>query len=191
MRAYAPPDTRTRRHPWGLNSNSARGAETRLVLRLKAGVKRSHCGTCGEFLYRNPTVGVAVLLLDGESVLLARRVGSFGGRWCIPCGHVEWNEDVRDAARREFLEETGIEVVLGPVFDVRSNFHDPNRQTVGVWFLGERSGGVLEPGPEVSEVRFFPLHDLPEEMAFPTDVVVCANLARWIGKRGPEPGQCR
>ena len=79
----------------------------------------------------------------------------------------------------------GIEVALGPVFDVQSNFHDPERQTVGVWFWGERSGGVLEPGPEVSEVRFFPLRDLPGEMAFPTDVVVCGKLAERIGKEGP------
>ena len=164
---------------------------TGLVLREEAGAKRSYCNSCGEFLYRNPTVGVAVLLLEGERVLLARRLGSFSGEWCVPCGHVEWNEDIREAARREFLEETGLEVVLGPVFDVQSNFHDPERQTVGVWFLGEWSGGVLEPGPEVSEVRFFPLRELPGEMAFPTDVIVCGKLAECIGKGGAVTGGVR
>ena len=66
------------------------------------------CEKCGFILYRNPTVGVAVILLHGDRILLGRRSrGRYEGAWCIPCGHVEWGEEVRTAARREFLEETG------------------------------------------------------------------------------------
>jgi len=75
--------------------------------------KRLYCVSCDKVHYRNPTVGVAVILAEHSQLLLVRRIGSYDGMWCIPCGHLEWGEDVRDAAAREFAEETGLEVAVG------------------------------------------------------------------------------
>ena len=141
------------------------------------------CNRCRITLYRNPTVGVAVILLEEDRILLVKRRGSYEGMWCIPCGHVEWDEDVREAARREFYEETGIKVKVGPVFAVHSNFHDRDHQTVGIWFWGNRVGGSLCPGSDASEVRFFKLSNLPSHMAFPTDLKVCGLLLKALNKR--------
>ena len=150
-----------------------------LVPTIRGGLPRPGCASCGFVHFRNPAVGVAVVLLDDAGrVLLGRRsAGGNVGEWCIPCGYVEWGEDIRDAARREFLEETGIDVAIGDVCAVHSNFHNPNSLTVGVWFYGQIAGGEPRASDDLDLVDWFPPGAPPEPLAFPTDLLVLAELA--------------
>lgn len=141
---------------------------------------RSHCETCNVIHYRNPTVGVAMIVMRESRLLLVERTGTDTGSWCIPCGHVEWGEDIRDAARREAMEETGLDVMPGPVFAVHSNFHNPDQLTVGVWFWSFENSGRLNPGSDALQARFYSINALPEKMAFPTDTLVCEKIRSLI-----------
>ena len=145
---------------------------------LRGGQLRPRCVDCGRTVFHNPAVGVAVVVLDDAGrLLLGRRSRNYAGEWCIPCGYVEWDEDARVAAAREFLEETGLEVHVEGVAAVHSNFHDANQHTVGIWFRGRVGGGELQAGDDLDAVGYFPLDDLPGSLAFPTDALVVAQLA--------------
>jgi ADP-ribose pyrophosphatase YjhB (NUDIX family) len=151
--------------------------------------------------YRNPVVGVAAVILENDvrallgeeavrplrrdgaaapRVLLARRAVTFRGRYCFPCGYVEFDEEVREALVRETREETGLEIVPREVAAVHSNFHDPDGQSVGIWLRAHPVGGRLAPGDDVDALLFAPFPDPGVPLAFPTDALVLESLARTV-----------
>jgi 8-oxo-dGTP diphosphatase len=70
-----------------------------------------------------PLPGVGVLILRARKVLLGRRRGSHGaGSWAPPGGHIDEGEGPAETARREVLEETGLQIEhprVGPVTEDR------------------------------------------------------------------------
>lgn len=151
---------------------------------------RRRCPSCGYVQYRNPVVGVAAVILESDlpsdpggrggppRVLLGRRVMRVpqGGFWCLPCGYVEFDEDVREALARETFEETGLIAEADSVFAVQSNFHDPDRQTVGIWFRVRVTGGTARPGDDLDDLRWVSPGEPGLPLAFPTDTCVLRKL---------------
>jgi ADP-ribose pyrophosphatase YjhB (NUDIX family) len=127
-------------------------------------------------------VGAAVAIRDAAGLLLLVQRGprQFGaGRWCFPCGFVEWGEDVAAAARREALEEAGVEVRLGAIVQVATNLHEPSRPTIGIWFAATLvdPGAVPKAGDDAVGVAWVDPAN-PPELAFPTDRALLDRLAR-------------
>jgi ADP-ribose pyrophosphatase YjhB (NUDIX family) len=152
---------------------------TALADRRVGGRIRKACPACGWVHFRNPAVGVAGVVIEGDRLLLVQRGPSAtrSGFWCIPCGYLDYGEDVRAGAAREVIEETGLQVDIGEVLWVASNYHDPAKLTVGIWFDATVVGGELRAGDDAVDAGYFPLDDLPE-LAFETDAELIATLVR-------------
>jgi 8-oxo-dGTP diphosphatase len=60
-----------------------------------------------------------VFVKDGKILLLKRDVEPFKGSWHVVGGHVEEDESLKAAVKREFKEETGLDIAVGDVIDAR------------------------------------------------------------------------
>jgi 8-oxo-dGTP diphosphatase len=102
-----------------------------------------------------PRLGSAVLVIDGDRILLGKRNKEpLRGYWVIPGGGVRWGESIRDAAKREYLEETGLEIeVLDPI-RVYEIIKPPLEHRVIIYSWGRVVRGELMPSSDLSEVRF-------------------------------------
>ena len=133
------------------------------------------CSACGYGFVLVVPGAAAIVVDDGKILLMRRRYTRTAGLWCIPQGKVELDEDVRQTARRELQEETGLEVELRELFFVHSGLDVPGRPVLGVWFKAEVTGGELTPGDDALEVRYFPL-EAPPDLAFEADRLVIEKL---------------
>jgi 8-oxo-dGTP diphosphatase len=56
-------------------------------------------------------VGIGVMIMKDGKVLLGRRKGAHGeGQYAWPGGHMEYMESFENCAKREVMEETGMEI---------------------------------------------------------------------------------
>lgn len=82
-----------------------------------------------------PWSGVGVVVWKGDHVLLVQRAKQpRRGEWSIPGGSHEVGETARQAAVREVMEETGVEIDLGPIIDVIDTIHRDSDGVVAMHF---------------------------------------------------------
>lgn len=114
-----------------------------------------------------------MLITGNHCVLLGKRSDSsfLAGKWCLPCGYIEYNEDFLTAAAREVREETGLEVALDSIVNVTSNFLSEKIHSLVIVLLAHITGGELQPGDDITELGWFAPGHLPE-MAFEADIQI-------------------
>jgi 8-oxo-dGTP diphosphatase len=115
----------------------------------------------------NVTVDVVVLIVDeGElQALMVRRGGPpYQGRWALPGGFVEVDEDLETAARRELLEETGVsadEAWIDQLATYGAPKRDPRGRTLSVaWMAILPSSSDPSAGSDASHAAWKPVDAL-------------------------------
>lgn len=113
-----------------------------------------------------------VLILNEENkILLHKRRDN--GFWAYPGGSMELGESFEECAKREVLEETGLECLELSYFTHQSgskmHYVYPNGDeiyTAGIVFVCRKYRGELKvEESEVIEQRFFSLDDLPTNIS--------------------------
>jgi len=138
-----------------------------LEVREHDGVPRLQCGRCGFVFYQNPVPAVgAILLREGNVVLVRRKYEPRAGDWSLPAGFVEYGEHHKEALVREVKEETNLDIRIRQLFDVYTAMDDPRTHVIIILYLADIVGGELRAGDDAVEARFFPLDDLPANIAF-------------------------
>jgi ADP-ribose pyrophosphatase YjhB (NUDIX family) len=128
--------------------------------------ERLVCQRCTFVFYLDPKVAVATIVTDDRGhILLVRRAIEPGyGKWVIPGGYVDRGEEVRSAAIRETLEESGIEIRLERLVNIYSY---TGRVPVIIVYAATMTGGCLGCDDEGLEARFFEPDSIPwEDLAF-------------------------
>jgi 8-oxo-dGTP diphosphatase len=129
--------------------------------------ERLVCGSCSFVFYLGPKlVAGAIVELDGGIVLIQRSIEPGYGKWTFPGGFVERGEVAEDAAARETLEETGLEIEVSGIVGLYT--YEDQIPAIAV-FAAKVLGGEPTPLDETLDVERFPRNELPwSEMAFPS-----------------------
>jgi ADP-ribose pyrophosphatase YjhB (NUDIX family) len=108
-----------------------------------------------------------VLVVRGDRVLLTRRAKDpYAGYWETPGGFQNDGEHPSDAARREAMEELGINVKLTGILGIYVDRYDDEQWTQTIVYLAETDDEPRVADGEIEEWRWFGPDELPTQMAF-------------------------
>ncbi len=110
----------------------------------------------------DPVLGGAsgLVVRDGKVLLIRRGKEPYKDHWSLPGGGVEPGERVREAVRREVLEETGLEVDVGSVAGYREEILGPDEHYIVLAFHCTVTGGEILAGDDAAECAYVDLKEL-------------------------------
>ncbi len=146
------------------------------------GRERPQCPGCGHVHYMNPGSAAAGVVLDSDRrlLLIRRRIRPFKGDWALPAGYQEVDESPAETASREIREETGVKVEIVRLLDLLWVPDDPRKPANVAVFLCQQSGGILRPGSDALDARWFELNDLPTNLGFGNEKILMKHFRKEL-----------
>ena len=142
--------------------------------------------------YQRPSVTVDLVIFtvykrELLALLIRRGREPFKGMWALPGGFVRIHEPLDETARRELVEETGLEgedVYLEQLYTFGAPDRDPRTRVITVTYFALIRDGksrALRATTDAAEVRWFNVYDLPP-LAFDHPEIIEAALRRLRSK---------
>lgn len=124
------------------------------------------CPDCDALRFRNPAPNARVVVVDGAAALLVRIADEarledppYDPEWMTPGGHVELDEQPREAAARELAEETALSVAPDALTHVDAVARQvvPDAYSLVLLYAVERSATTGEPraATDAAAARFW------------------------------------
>jgi 8-oxo-dGTP diphosphatase len=152
----------------------------------------------GKYIYDWPrpmvTVDAVVFTFSGNNVkvlLINRKNEPFKGKWAVPGGFVDMDEELEDAVARELAEETGLKGVrLEQMHTFGKCGRDPRGRQISVAFTGiaTRGQNQIRPGDDAAKAQWFDIEKLPADLAFDHSEMIrfaVEKAGKWWGKPHP------
>jgi 8-oxo-dGTP diphosphatase len=114
-----------------------------------------------------PKVGIGIMIFKDNKVLLGKRKNSHGdGAYAWPGGHLEHMESFEDCAKREVLEETGMEIKNIRFLRLMNLKTYAPKHYVDIGLMADWKSGepqILEP-QKCEEWNWYNLDNLPQPL---------------------------
>ena len=121
---------------------------------------------CNETGYQTPKIDTRAVIFKDNKILLTHENN---GTWALPGGWCDVLESVESNTIKEAKEETGLDVKATKVIAIQDrNKHNTPVYAYGVckvFILCEVVGGKFEENIETTEIKYFSLEDLPQNLA--------------------------
>ena len=117
---------------------------------------------------------VAAIIFNEQKQVLLFKHTYRKFEWGLPAGGLEHREQPANAILREFHEETSMQIQIERLLTVVSAREDHN---ISMIYLCKIVDGDFKESHEISEMKYFDIHDLPARM-----LTAEKELIRWAAE---------
>jgi len=145
----------------------------------------------GKYCYDYPRPSVATDCVifgydEGDlKLLLIERGGEpFKGKWALPGGFLNMDEDAETGARRELLEETGLDnLFVEQLYTFTTVERDPRGRVLSIAYFAliRLDQYTVTAGDDAKRAEWFSVKEIPE-LAFDHHIIIEMALQRLQGK---------
>ena len=138
--------------------------------------------------YPRPAITVDIILFtfqnnELKALLVRRKQPPFAGKWALPGGFVQIDEEIEEAARRELSEETNVnDIYLEQLYTFGEPDRDPRGRVITVAYFAllsvdQAESHQLQAASDADEAAWWNVYQLPS-LAFDHDRILVYGLQR-------------
>lgn len=150
----------------------------------------------GKYIYEYPRPAVTTDCVifgfdEGELkiLLIERGIEPYLGKWALPGGFIDMDEDAESCARRKLVQETGLQdIYMEQLYTFSAVNRDPRYRVISIAYyaLVKLSDYNAQAGMDTTNIKWFSISDVPE-LAFDHARVLDMAKERLKGKIKYQP----